>query len=159
MRKKGKGNSPTGLTPEQYKAVMELRAKIGNPIARAQSKQQFFSQLTNLKLSLYMIEKGERNSPVMGRAAHLLALIGMAAERQWEHTPVPPDVDAEFRILRGGLSASTQGVMKWDLGYAISIERSLDAAVSICKRLDAKNLLLAEHDIEMLELNHRTRVD
>lgn len=152
MRKKGKGSTPKGLTPAQYKAVMELQATIKNPLAKAQAKAKFFADLTTVKLGLYSLEEGEKGAKVMGKAAHLLALIGMAAERHYSTVPVPSDVDAEFRILRGALSTATQGVVSWKLEYAFPIERGIDAAVFVCRHLDAKHLLEAEHDIDQMEL-------
>lgn len=157
MRKKGKGSTPKGLTPAQYKAVMELQATIKNPLAKAQAKAKFFSGLTNVKLGLYLLEEGEKGSPVMGKAAHLLALIGMAAERHYSTTPVPSDVDVEFRILRGALSTATQGVVSWKTEYALPIERGIDAAVFVCRHLDAKHLLEAEHDINMMDISRVAR--
>lgn len=157
MRKKGKGNRPRGLAPAQYKALVELQATIKNPLAKAQAKAKFFADLTTVKLGLYSLSEGEKSAPVMGKAAHLLALVGMAAERHYSTTPVPPDVDAEFRILRGALSTATQGVVSWKLEYAFPIERGIDAAVYVCRTLDAQHLLEAEHDISMIELSGPTR--
>ena len=104
-----------------------------NPVARAVAQKKLASELLNHKIKLYMMQDGESCYVLLENLAMMLATIGVASE-------LDPDVggdDVGVRILRGGMSACQALIKtdKWDSTQAVPIERALDEAQLLNKRV------------------------
>ena len=107
-----------------------------NPVARAVAQQKLAADLTTRKIKLYMMQDGEPCADLLENLALMLATIGVASE-------LDPDVGGEdvgVRILRGGMSAcqSLLKTDKWDSAQAVPIERALDEAQVLNRRVHPK---------------------
>lgn len=100
-----------------------------NPIARAAARKQLASAVTDQKIRLYMMEKGEKCADVMEAIGKTLAVVGYASELD----PKLSGEDPRVRVLRGGLSACQQMLLadSWDPVQARSIDMALDAAMDL----------------------------
>ena len=104
-----------------------------NPVARAVAQKKLADDLTTRKIRLYMMQDGEPCADLLENLAVMLATIGVASE-------LDPDVGGEdvgVRILRGGMSACQALIKtdKWDSLQAVPIERALDEAQLLNKRV------------------------
>ena len=104
-----------------------------NPVARAVAQKKLADDLTTRKIRLYMMQDGEPCADLLENLAVMLATIGVASE-------LDPDVGGEdvgVRILRGGMSACQAMIKtdKWDSLQAVPIERALDEAQLLNKRV------------------------
>ena len=104
-----------------------------NPVARAMAQKKLANELLDRKLKLYMMQDGESCADLLEELAVMLATIGVASE-------LDPDVggdDVGVRILRGGMSACQALIKtdKWDSTQAVPIERALDEAQLLNKRV------------------------
>ena len=104
-----------------------------NPVARAVAQKKLADDLTTRKIKLYMMQDGEPCADLLENLALMLATIGVASE-------LDPDVggdDVGVRILRGGMSACQALIKtdKWDSMQAVPIERALDEAQLLNKRV------------------------
>jgi hypothetical protein len=104
-----------------------------NPVARAVAQKKLADDLTTRKIRLYMMQDGEPCADLLENLAVMLATIGVASE-------LDPDVggdDVGVRILRGGMSACQALIKtdKWDSLQAVPIERALDEAQLLNKRV------------------------
>ena len=104
-----------------------------NPVARAVAQKKLADDLTTRKIRLYMMEDGEPCADLLEELAVMLATIGVASE-------LDPDVggdDVGVRILRGGMSACQALINtdKWDSLQAVPIERALDEAQMLNRRV------------------------
>lgn len=104
-----------------------------NPVARAMAQKKLADALLNHKINLYMMQDGESCYALLEDLAMMLATIGVASE-------LDPDIGGEdvgVRILRGGMS-SCQALIKtdkWDSTQVVAIERALDEAQLLNKRV------------------------
>lgn len=110
-----------------------------NPVTRAILRAEFEKKLTTLKLKLYTTDHGEQAVDMLDDAAFVLAIAGMAIERQFPGD-VPTDMLVASRIIKGGISACAQCIKAWDANQAVAIERALDEAVVALKKLETKHL-------------------
>jgi len=104
-----------------------------NPVARAMAQKKLADDLTTRKIKLYMMEDGEPCADLLENLALMLATIGVASE-------MDPDIggaDVGVRILRGGMSACQALIKtdKWDSAQAVPIERALDEAQVLNRRV------------------------
>jgi hypothetical protein len=104
-----------------------------NPVARAVAQKKLADDLTTRKIRLYMMQDGEPCADLLENLALMLATIGVASE-------LDPDIggdDVGVRILRGGMSACQALIKtdKWDSLQAVPIERALDEAQLLNKRV------------------------
>jgi hypothetical protein len=104
-----------------------------NPVARAVAQKKLANELLDRKLKLYMMQDGESCYVLLESLAMMLATIGVASE-------LDPDIggdDVGVRILRGGMSACQALINtdKWDSTQAVAIERALDEAQLLNKRV------------------------
>ena len=104
-----------------------------NPVARAVAQKKLADDLTTRKIKLYMMQDGEPCADLLEELAVMLATIGVASE-------LDPDVggdDVGVRILRGGMSACQALINtdKWDSLQAVPIERALDEAQMLNRRV------------------------
>jgi hypothetical protein len=104
-----------------------------NPVARAMAQKKLADDLTTRKIRLYMMQDGEPCAAPLEELALMLATIGVASE-------MDPDIGGEdvgVRILRGGMSACQAliKVDKWDSTQVVSIERALDEAKLLNRRV------------------------
>ena len=104
-----------------------------NPVARAVAQKKLADDLTTRKIRLYMMQDGEPCADLLENLALMLATIGVASE-------LDPDIGGEdvgVRILRGGMSACQALIKidKWDPLQAVPIERALDEAQLLNKRV------------------------
>jgi hypothetical protein len=107
-----------------------------NPVARAVAQKKLADDLITRKIRLYMMQDGEPCADLLENLALMLATIGVASE-------LDPDIGGEdvgVRILRGGMSAC-QALLKtdkWDSTQAVPIERALDEAQVLNRRVHPK---------------------
>ena len=104
-----------------------------NPVARAMAQKKLADALLNHKIKLYMMQDGESCYALLEGLAMMLATIGVASE-------LDPDIGGEdvgVRILRGGMSACQALIKtdKWDSTQVVAIERALDEAQLLNKRV------------------------
>jgi hypothetical protein len=104
-----------------------------NPVARAMAQKKLSDALLNHKLKLYMMQDGESCYALLENLAMMMATIGVASE-------LDPDIGGEdvgVRILRGGMSACQALIAtdKWDSTQVVAIERALDEAQLLNKRV------------------------
>ena len=104
-----------------------------NPVARAMAQKKLADALLNHKIKLYMMQDGESCYALLEGLAMMLATIGVASE-------LDPDIGGEdvgVRILRGGMSACQALINtdKWDSTQVVAIERALDEAQLLNKRV------------------------
>ena len=104
-----------------------------NPVARAMAQKKLADALLNHKLKLYMMQDGESCYALLENLAMMMATIGVASE-------LDPDIGGEdvgVRILRGGMSACQALIAtdKWDSTQVVAIERALDEAQLLNKRV------------------------
>lgn len=112
-----------------------------NPVARAMAQKKLADDLTTRKIRLYMMQDGEPCADLLEELAVMLATIGVASE-------LDPDVggdDVGVRILRGGMSACQALINtdKWDSAQAVAIERALEEAEALNKRVHPKYIAQA----------------
>jgi hypothetical protein len=107
-----------------YKKVGKNTAR--NPIARAVAQAKLRSVITNNKIKLYLLGKGESCADMMETIGYALSVIGYAAELD----PAIGHDDIRVRVLRGGLSACQQMLLSdsYDPLNTVSIDKALDAA-------------------------------
>lgn len=104
-----------------------------NPVARAIAQKKLEKDLLVIKLKLYMTPDGAACSDFLEEIAMLLATVGVASE-------LDPDIggaDVGVRILRGGMSACQAMIKtdKWSIDQAVAIERAVDEAQLLNKRV------------------------
>jgi hypothetical protein len=107
-----------------------------NPVARAVAQKKLAEDLTTRKIKLYMMQDGEPCADLLENLALMLATIGVASELD----PNIGGADVGVRILRGGMSAC-QALLKtdkWDSAQAVPIERALDEAQLLNRRVHPK---------------------
>lgn len=104
-----------------------------NPVARAVAQKKLADALLNHKIKLYMMKDGEPCFQLLESLALMLAVIGVASELD----PKIGGDDVGVRILRGGMSACQALIStdKWDSTQAVAIERALDEAQLLNKRV------------------------
>ena len=112
-----------------------------NPVARAMAQKKLADDLTTRKIRLYMMQDGDPCADLLEELAVMLATIGVASE-------LDPDVggdDVGVRILRGGMSACQALINtdKWDSAQAVAIERALEEAEALNKRVHPKYIAQA----------------
>lgn len=114
-----------------YKNVSKHTA--GNPIARAVAQAKLRSVITDNKIKLYLLGKGESCADMMEAIGHALAVIGYASELD----PAIGRDDVRVRVLRGGLSACQQMLLSdsYDPINTVSIDKALDAAQELNRKL------------------------
>ena len=107
-----------------YKKVPKRTAT--NPIARAVAQAKLRSVITDSKIKLYMMNKGDSCAELMEAIGYALAVIGYASDCD----PSIGHDDVRVRILRGGLSACQQMLLSdsYDPLNTVSIDKALDAA-------------------------------
>lgn len=104
-----------------------------NPVARAMAQKKLERDILIVKLKLYMTPDGAECADFLEEIALLLATVGVASE-------LDPDIGGEdvgVRILRGGMSACQALINtdKWDSTQVVAIERALDEAQLLNKRV------------------------
>ena len=104
-----------------------------NPVARAIAQKKLERDILVTKLKLYMTPDGASCSDFLEEIAMLLATVGVASE-------LDPDIggdDVGVRILRGGMSACQALIKtdKWSIDQAVAIERAVDEAQLLNKRV------------------------
>jgi hypothetical protein len=104
-----------------------------NPVARAMAQKKLERDILVVKLKLYMTPDGAACAHFLEEIALLLATIGVASE-------MDPDIGGEdvgVRILRGGMSACQALITtdKWDSAQVVPIERALDEAQVLNRRV------------------------
>jgi hypothetical protein len=114
------------------------------------AQKKLADDLTTRKIKLYMMEDGEPCADLLENLALMLATIGVASE-------LDPDIGGEdvgVRILRGGMSACQALIKtdKWDSTQAVSIERALDEAQLLNKRVHPK--FIAQANAMRTEVQH-----
>ncbi len=104
-----------------------------NPVARAMAQKKLADALLNHKIKLYMMQDGESCFQLLEGLALMLAVVGVASELD----PKIGGEDVGVRILRGGMSACQALIKtdKWDSLQAVPIERALDEAQLLNKRV------------------------
>lgn len=129
-----------------------------NPVARAMAQKKLADDLTTRKIRLYMMQDGEPCSAPLEELALMLATIGVASE-------LDPDIGGEdvgVRILRGGMSACQAMITtdKWDSNQVVAIERALDEAQHLNRRVHPvyiarANTMQTEIFKEVVDNEHR----
>jgi hypothetical protein len=104
-----------------------------NPVARVMAQKKLADDLTTRKIRLYMMQDGDPCAAPLEELALMLATIGVASE-------MDPDIGGEdvgVRILRGGMSACQALITadKWDSAQVVPIERALDEAQVLNRRV------------------------
>ncbi len=122
-----------------------------NPVARAVARQKLRSSLLTLKLQVYSLERGDACAKIVGEVSGLLALVGMAGERD----PAIGGDHLSVRIIKGGLSALAPLAKsnKWDPAQSIAVESALDAAESLSHKAHSRALFSAWADLNISPLN------
>jgi len=112
-----------------------------NPVARAVAQKKLAGELLNRKLKLYMMQDGESCFQLLENVALMLAVVGVASELD----PKIGGEDVGVRILRGGMSACQALINtdKWDSTQAVAIERALEEAEALNKRVHPKYIAQA----------------
>lgn len=107
-----------------------------NPVARAMAQKKLSDALLSHKIKLYMMQDGESCFQLLEGLSLMLATIGVASELD----PKIGGEDVGVRILRGGMSACQALITtdKWDSTQAVAIERALDEAQALNKRVHPK---------------------
>lgn len=105
-----------------------------NPVARAVARRALEESIRTHKIRLYMTERGEPCADVCTAIGMVLAVLAWAAEMDKKVGGDNPEV----RIMRGALSACAQmaELDSYDPMNTVAIDRALDAAVELNKRLD-----------------------
>lgn len=122
----------------------------GNLVARAAAQKQLNEALTDQKIRLYMLNRGEKCADLMMGLWYTLTLIYMAASAYKKIGPTSSTV----RIVRGGISACEQmaeSAAGWDPINTTAISVAMDAAEVLNKQLPSKLVLKA-----FLQLNEST---
>ena len=124
-----------------------------NPVARAVAQKKLADDLTTRKIKLYMMQDGEPCADLLENLALMLATIGVASE-------LDPDIGGEdvgVRILRGGMSACQALIKtdKWDSLQAVPIERAVDEAQLLNKRVHPK--YIAQANAMRTEIHNEVR--
>jgi hypothetical protein len=112
-----------------------------NPVARAIAQKKLERDILIVKLKLYMTPDGAVCADFLEDVALLLATVGVASELD----PAIGGADVGVRILRGGMSACQALIKtnKWSLDQAVAIERAVDEAQELNKRLHPKYIAQA----------------
>lgn len=125
-----------------YHKVRKTTAQ--NPIARAVAQAKLRSVLTDNKIHLYLLGKGDSCADKMEAIGYALSVIGYAAELD----PAIGHDDVRVRVLRGGLSACQQMLLSdsYDPLNTVSIDKALDAAEELNRKVKPQyaNQALAE---------------
>jgi hypothetical protein len=97
------------------------------------AQKKLADDLTTRKIKLYMMQDGDPCSDLLENLALMLATIGAASEMD----PEIGGEDVGVRILRGGMSACQALIKtdKWDSAQVVSIERALDEAQVLNRRV------------------------
>jgi hypothetical protein len=95
-----------------------------NPIARAVARKKLSDAMLTFKLWMYISSDGDPCADRLDDISLMLATLGVAAELD----PKIGGEDTRVRILRGGLSACQQLLVKdkWDTAQAVPIERAVE---------------------------------
>jgi hypothetical protein len=112
-----------------------------NPVARAIAQKKLERDILIVKLKLYMTPDGAVCADFLEEIALLLATVGVASELD----PAIGGADVGVRILRGGMSACQALIKtdKWSLDQAVAIERAVDEAQELNKRVHPKYIAQA----------------
>lgn len=112
-----------------------------SPAAKAIAKANLTQLLTHIKLHLYTMEAGQPCSALLHDVGYVLAILGMASEKD----PAVGPHDPRARVLRGALSAISQLLEtdRWDLQAAVPIETGLLKAEELNKVLQTKYIVSA----------------
>jgi hypothetical protein len=112
-----------------------------NPVARAIAQKKLERDILIVKLKLYMTPDGAVCADFLEDVALLLATVGVASELD----PAIGGADVGVRILRGGMSACQALIKtnKWSLDQAVAIERAIDEAQELNKRVHPKYIAQA----------------
>lgn len=112
-----------------------------NPVARAIAQKKLEREILLVKLKLYMTPDGAECADFLEEIAVLLATVGVASELD----PKIGGEDVGVRILRGGMSACQSLIKKdkWSLDQAVAIERAVDEAQLLNKRVNPKYIAQA----------------
>lgn len=114
-----------------YPKVSKVTAK--NPIARAVAQAKLRSVITNSKIKLYMMSKGDECAELMEAIGYALSVIGYASDID----PAIGHDDVRVRVLRGGLSACQQMLLSdsYDPINTVAIDVALDAAEELNRKV------------------------
>lgn len=126
-----------------------------HPVARALAKRKVHDMLLSAKLQVYLFEDGTDVSQFMSAVLQNVAVVGMAAERQWRED-MPRDILGDMRVLRGGMSAIEQTLHRWDSTQAVAIEQCLIRVERLNGLLKAEHVYEAYLDLLRLEAKYAT---
>ena len=120
-----------------------------NPVARSIARNNLTKAMTHMALRIYSLGHREECADLLHEAGFVLALIGMAAERE-------PAVGADHpgvRIIRGALSAVEQMSPsgKWDRTEAPAIEHGVNTAIDLNRVIKQRYLIAAWDQIQELK--------
>lgn len=106
-----------------------------NPIARAIARKAFEASITDHKIKLYLMKKGDSCSEECMQIGFAMSVLAFAAE-------MDPKIGAEdpnVRVMRGAISAcySMAHFDSYDPINTVAIDRGLDAAFELNRILPA----------------------
>lgn len=112
-----------------------------NPVARAVAREKLEKAVLELKIRIFMMQRGEECSEVLEILGRSLGMVGYACELD----PSVGKDDPRARIVRGGLSACSQMIASggWDPAQAVALERALDEAQVLNSVVDPKFMTMA----------------
>lgn len=107
-----------------------------NPVARAIARAKLKQSILDVKLKLFLMQKGEPCADFLLGISQIIGVVGYACELDPKQGPEVP----ALRVLRGGLSACQQLVDtdKWDPKQAVAIEAAIDAAAALNDVVNSK---------------------
>jgi hypothetical protein len=95
-----------------------------NPVARALARKKLSDAMLSFKLWMYTRNDGDPCADRLDDISLMLATLGVASELD----PKIGGIDTRVRVLRGGLSACQQLLVKdkWDTSQTVAIERAIE---------------------------------
>lgn len=148
--------SKTKKVKKGHKTLPPLARKFlveqSNPVAKALNKAKAESQSLTDALKMYSMGKGEWDPGLARRISHRMSTAGMACELTWPEDHMPSDVRVEYNIVRGALSAVAATAGHWDPNQVVALERGLQAAEYISKKVPVDNMYQANEDAMRMEL-------
>ena len=117
-----------------------------NPVARAIARNKLNRTMAHLALRIYSLDSREPCGDLLQEVGFVLALIGMAAERD----PATGLDNPGVRVIRGALSAVEQmsGSGKWDRAQAAAIEHGVNTAIELNRVIKQQHLITAWNQIQ-----------
>lgn len=117
-----------------------------NPVARSIARNNLTKAMTHLALRIYSLDSREPCGDLLQEVGFVLALIGMAAERD----PAIGLDNPGVRVIRGALSAVEQmsGSGKWDRAQAAAIEHGVNTAIELNRVIKQQHLITAWNQIQ-----------